>query len=807
MERRPKAISFFSSSFLIFRTGPLRCCRFHLLPSPSGSVVFKPSSMTRRSTRQPSPPHRAGRTVLAGLAVSALLIGVLVWWFLSSPAPPSRYLETANKPTSFVRESDAVVFARYGGSASCRECHARAFEAWAPSHHALAERLLNPALDREAFDPPRQIRHASQSSQSRLRDGRYEIMTRGADGQPHAFNPQHAIGVDPLVQYLFGTSNGLVQCTELAWDPARKEWFDVYGQEDRQPGEWGHWTGRGMTWNFMCASCHNTRFRRHYEPASDGYASTLVEAGVGCEACHGPMADHIAWQRAHPQKGAKDPTARRLTTNQMFEVCGTCHARRTDLTGDFVPGDQFADHFILTIVDDSDTYYPDGQVRDEDYEYASLLSSRMWVSGVRCVHCHDPHSGKTRLHGDALCLQCHSAPVPPAPKIDPARHSFHQPGTPGDRCVDCHMPLTAYMQRHLRHDHGFTIPDPQLTKEFGIPNACNRCHTNQIPDWSISWTEKWYSSRKDRASRSRARIVAAARAGADSAAPNLVGLLASETNPVWRASVSLLLRPWARLQSVTPALISASRDRDPLVRAMTARVLEGVIEHDTQARYAVESLLVDPLRVVRVQAAWALHSTVDTNSVAGQDMLVYLLNNMDHVSGAAQLGLFLADRGDTKAGLRQFETAIGWDSRSPGLRDSAAVLLSQLDRPAEAVAQLQEASRLAPKDAIFRFRLGLALNETDQLDQAVRALEEAVKLDPKFGDAWYNLGLGYARQHSLEAALDALQKAEHLNPASARVPLALASVLRQLGRTDEAQAAEQRARGLAQPKKGLKSSP
>ena len=34
------------------------------------------------------------------------------------------------------------------------------------------------------------------------------------------------------------------------------------------------------------------------------------------------------------------------------------------------------------------------------------------------------------------------------------------------------MPVTTYMQRHPRHDHGFTIPDPLLTKQFGTPNAC-----------------------------------------------------------------------------------------------------------------------------------------------------------------------------------------------------------------------------------------------------------------------------------------------------------------------------------------------
>ena len=50
------------------------------------------------------------------------------------------------------------------------------------------------------------------------------------------------------------------------------------------------------------------------------------------------------------------------------------------------------------------------------------------------------------------------------------------------------MPVTVYMQRHPRRDHGFTIPDPLLTKELNIPNACNRCHANQTTDWALKYT-------------------------------------------------------------------------------------------------------------------------------------------------------------------------------------------------------------------------------------------------------------------------------------------------------------------------------
>ncbi len=61
------------------------------------------------------------------------------------------------------------------------------------------------------------------------------------------------LGRAPSQQLLLPAPGGRWQPHELAYDPARKEIFNVFGEEGRQPGEWGHWTGRGMNWNSMCA--------------------------------------------------------------------------------------------------------------------------------------------------------------------------------------------------------------------------------------------------------------------------------------------------------------------------------------------------------------------------------------------------------------------------------------------------------------------------------------------------------------------------------------------------------------------------
>lgn len=700
----------------------------------------------------------------------------------------------AAAPRSPEPKSDAAVFAAYGTSPSCRSCHEEEYRNWESSHHARAERPIEAARDTSAFQPPQRIAHGTQHSEARLAGGRSELITQGLSGTNEAFAVARVIGVDPLLQYLIPVGNGRVQASELCFDPQRKEWFDVYGAEDRRPGEWGHWTGRGMNWNNMCATCHNTRARKNYDAATDGYRTTMAEPGVGCEACHGPMADHNAWQAKHPNQSG-DPTLRGWSRQQRFHTCAQCHARRAELTGEFQPGENFFDHHALTIPDETEVFYPDGQVREEDYEFTAFLGSKMHAAGVRCMDCHEPHTSKLRVPGNLMCLACHANTMTNgAPRIDPATHSRHRVGTSGDACTDCHMPTTVYMQRHPRHDHGFTIPDPRLTLELGIPNACNRCHTNQTADWSLAAITKWYGPRTNEQVRARATAIARARAGNAAAVPALVKMTATESNFFWRAVAVNLLREWADEPTVRDALVKSARDTNELVRARAMRALElYAADAGTPAGGALTAGLVDPVRNVRVDAAWARRRTVDTNSTAGRDLINSLRYNADQPAGAMQLGVFQLDRGDVAGAVESLRRAVSWDTNSAPLYDTLAVALSAQGRGAEAVTALEAACRHAPREAMYRYRLGLALNEVGRQMEAGQALEQAVKLNPQLAPAWYNLGLAYAAQNQLSLALEALVRAESADARSARIPYARATVLARLGRPDEARRAAQRA--------------
>ena len=748
------------------------------------------------------------------LLAAGVVAGIV--WLVVNPAHFGSNNNARSSATSFQLDDQSKVHAGYAGSASCKQCHEEAYNLWANSHHGLAERLPDASLDQSAFVPGHTFVHGTQQTSTRETNDHYEVTTAGLNSTQETFRVERIIAHSPLRQMLVEFPGGRLQATEAAFDPRSNEWFNVYGNEDRKPGEWGHWTGRGMNWNTMCATCHNTRVRKNYDTTNDVFRTAMTERGVGCEACHGPMKAHNDWQAANKNSRTKDPTLKKFSRDQMFDTCAACHSRRGEITGDPKPGDSFFDHHLLSTVDESDLFYADGQVRDEDYEVSAFLGSRMFHKGVRCADCHDFHSAKVRLPGNMMCMSCHGPGATNAPIINPVTHSHHKvfgfdasgvmtnndlttykPNAikeTGGECVNCHMPQTVYMQRHSRHDHGFTIPDPLLTKQFGIPNACNRCHTDKSTDWSLTHVEKWYGDKMNRPSRARAQTIARARNGESAARDALLKMLKTDEQDYWRAVAANMLERWVHETPVANALATKLSDTNALVRQNIIQTLATLGDNTTpEIHAALTNRLNDLSRNVRVVAAQSLAATISLDSLAASELRHMLDHNADQPAGQLQLGVFELSRGDATNALRHFQTAAKWDAFSPGIRHELAILLSQLGRPREALVELQEAVRLAPRDAEFRFKLALAWNELGESAKVLAELEEAVKLDPRHARAQYNLGLARNAARNPTGAIQALLAAETAEPRDAQIPYARATIHAQLGQMDAAKKAASRA--------------
>ncbi|MBX2797008.1 MAG: tetratricopeptide repeat protein [Myxococcales bacterium] len=631
-------------------------------------------------------------------------------------------------------------------SGVCQGCHLDATEAWRRSTHAVAEATI------------------VASSDPALADGGPWADQR--EGERTQLTVVRSIGDTPLRQYLVPLDDGRMQVTQAAWDPMREEWFDVF-DDDRQPGEWGHWTGGGMTWNSQCASCHNTGVRKGYDAATDTYATTMTEHGVGCEACHGDGSDHAS--------GGPPPE---VASERWLDVCASCHALRAELTGAFAPGEAFLDHFAPMVVDLTDRTWPDGQIRAEAFEYTAFVGSRMAQLGMTCLDCHDPHSGSLLRSGDALCTDCHAA-LP-----DFASHDRHETGV---GCVGCHMPTTVYMQRDPRHDHGFPVPSP--SGEPGAPDGCTHCHDDRDGGWARQQIRDWYGP-SDAARRARAEAVVAARSANAAARTVLQPLLADAEAPVgWRAAAASTLQPFLAEPEVREALVVALQDEAALVRFAAAGALVAA-GGDPEVAAALDQALADPVRAVRVQAARGrpVHDPSDPRMA---DYAAYLALNADQPTALQEAASWQLLQGRPAAAVRSLRRAVAMDERSAMLRDTLAVALSVAGDAAGATQQLQRATELAPDDAALWMRLALAQAGSGEPAAAATSLQTAAQLDPTFARAWYNLGLLQVQQGDAEAGVRSLQRATEEAPGDAELAYGLAATLWEQG---DAQRAVRQAR-------------
>jgi predicted CXXCH cytochrome family protein len=662
-------------------------------------------------------------------------------------------------------------------SGKCLDCHRQIADSWQGSHHALAHRDTGTPADGPAFaghdlkvgDASWKFSGGAAAPEIRWQD------LAAPQVKPVQQTPPMAIGYEPIVQYLLDAGKGRYQVPDMAWDPANEDWYSIYDDQNRRPHEWGHWTQRGMNWNSQCAYCHFTELKKGYDPEQDGYHTTWVEQGVGCAQCHGGTAEN------HPPGGCAIDPPRTFTVGQWTHTCATCHARREEFDEDFQPGDSFFDHFNLALPSQPGLWHPDGQQIDENYNFTSLQLSRMGHKGIGCTNCHDPHAatplgGRPAVESNALCMTCHAAGANQAVVIDPAKHLFHTPGTPGGRCVDCHMPKKTYMGRDPRSDHRFPSPDPLLTKELGTPNACNDCHADRGLDWQIQHVDAWYGEKMNKPSRARTRAIAAAQAGHGSLDALLAAFDAEEI-AAWKATLLRLMEPWTGDERVALRADRLVADPDPLARNAAAFILS----QRPDRQRAIEALLADPIKSVRFEAAWGALDRLPVQHPAVLEAAEIARHQSDQPAGAMRMARLAMHRRDSLEAEKWFKRAIDWDRSSAAPRRDFAVFLGGLGRARESVRWLDEAALLDPSNPDIPYLAALGVAELGDTAGAEARLRQALKLDPSFARAHYNLGLLLSGKNQDTEAIAALRRAEQLDPSDAGAPWARATIHYRLG--------------------------
>lgn len=695
------------------------------------------------------------------------------------PVAPQSQSETtaqlASVPAGVAR--DALGVALHDPNQACMDCHQDIAKEWQGSDHAFANRVFNMETFGHQFGDVSIHDSTAEGTRAGVdQEGAY-LLTKGASGELEKARPDMVLAHHPLNQLLIPFPGGRWQVTEVAWDTINHEWFNVYGYENREPHEWGYWTNRGMVWNAQCAVCHTTEYDKGYDLATDTYASTWTAHGITCIQCHGRMEKHSANPEAPVLADEK------LDAAGHFQTCLSCHSRREELTVQSVSGELYTDHYRLQLPVEDHLYYADGQIKDEVFVAASFLSSAMGDAGVQCRDCHNPHTGKTLVpaENNLLCLQCHAPPGRMgATMIDLATHSNHQSGSTGDMCVSCHMPETNYMVRDPRRDHGFHSPNPALTISHGIPNACNRCHADQTPEWAANWVQDWYGEvNEDRRERTL-QVDAAYHGNGDPA--RLVELARSESNAIWKAALIDLatraeLSP--RIQSLATEALAHPH---PLVRSVATRTLQNFPDSDL----AIRPLLDDPSRLVRIDAAWALQAESRMDRKAFAELRTYTDLHSDQPGGAMNQAQWAMTKGDFSSAEKWLKKAAEWDASSPLPLQNLGLFYNSRGRQQEALQAFTLAATRDPGNPTADYYAALIYAEQGQLDNAEARLTKALAADPEFARARYNLSLLQAQQMRVDDALTSMQRALEVEPENPEFLYAQATLLLRAGRQEDA---------------------
>jgi len=747
--------------------------------------------------------HRGLSAVAGALAVIGVAIGLLYPVLVKRKDTPSGGIGGAGASA-------------YVGAEKCKQCHEKEYQDWLGSNHQLAMQVATPQTVLGDFGNAR-FTYSGVTSQFFTKDGKFYVNTEGPDGKLQDYEIKYTFGVNPLQQYLIAFPDGRVQALSIAWDSRPKQqggqrWFHLYPKDRIRPGDELHWTDLEQNWNFMCAECHSTDVKKNYDLSTNTYKTTWSEISVSCEACHGAASEHVKWATEHRYEttgsvangllGSFDDRKDALwemnssTGNSVrsrpranadeVEMCGRCHARRSELSENWAPGESLLNTHRVALLDGG-LYTADGQMQGEVYNYGSFLQSKMFHEGVTCSDCHDPHTQKLRRAKEEVCGICHDLK-----KYGSTEHHHHKETTPEASCIACHMPVRTYMVLDPRHDHSFRVPRPDESVKYGTPNACNDCHKNQAFDWASKATDQWYGS-EHKGYQQYAQALTEARQQSLTAAVDLVKLANDPNTPnIVRATALTELVPYLDVDAYNAAK-TALQSPDPLLRLAAVDLVSTM---DAATRWQMLApLLADPVLAVRCAAANGVADALPENVTLEEkqafqkalaDLVATEKLNADRPEGHLSLGNLFARQGQMTEAEKEYKLAIQLFPLFIPAYVNLADLYRASQRDDEAERWLLEVQKHAPGNADVIHALALLRVRQHRMKESLDLLEKAAKLAPDNAHYTYVYGVGLYSAGKTAGSLEVLRKASDRFPANREILLGLASIAEESGDLAEA---------------------
>lgn len=561
------------------------------------------------------------------------------------------------------------------------------------------------------------------------RDGdAYYVLESYLQATPTRRRVDYTLGSRRVQHYLSRLDDGRIVVLPPSYDVLKKEWFHNLDIVDLEEAD----AVKVQVWNSNCYGCHVSGQQKNFDPASRGYATTWTDFGTSCERCHGPGEAHAAKYAALKKAGTPPSPStddrdtlivhpRRIDAETSTTLCAQCHSLRDITQPGFTGGSNYYDYFTPLLEyaqkrNHDPAWWRNGRPRRFSNEALAFWQSQCYFKGgAVCVSCHsDVHEPDIEKNPqlarkeEDLCAGCHRDIANQG-----SGHSHHQAGK-GDAqsvsCVSCHMPRTSISLRHRMPDHTISVPAPENTTRFGIPNACNECHQDKDAAWAERHLGSWFPGGRRRQTVGDA-LAFDLGARKDPSAVALLTRIAGDTTrpPLFRANALGYLREFND-PAATTALLKASADAHPAVRlsAMLSLTDQG---RRPEIRDAMLRGLQDARRTVRMASALGL-----LNAGSG-------LSLSPNVAGALETA------------MKDHATRARFLNEIPSAQLDLGKMYFLAGRWKDAEASMRDALRLDPKIAGGQYFLGLATIGQGKVAEGAAVLRKVDRNDPHRNDA------------------------------------------------------------------------
>lgn len=333
----------------------------------------------------------------------------------------------------------------YAGAASCRTCHQAVYDSFLLTSHQAATSTADLAHISGTFEEGKNVFSFNGNQQVKMeRRGSKLFQVLYVDGLEKEAHPfDIGFGKKNAQTWLYWKGNNTYQLP-VSYYTTVNNWGTSPGYSLQFPS-FDRLIGRN------CFECHSSNIGFLHSSDTNRSANSTPAireamdrktfiAGIDCERCHGPSAQHVRFHTTNPgqSQGRFVTRIMAMSRQQQLDACALCHAGndRVKLRTrfDFHPGDTLT-RFLGTPLDTIIKTEPDVHGN----QYGLLTESRCFTESVQltCNTCHDPHRdtpGNLALYS-SKCLGCHQQGTPSFCK---------ETTTPAavllKNCIDCHMP-------------------------------------------------------------------------------------------------------------------------------------------------------------------------------------------------------------------------------------------------------------------------------------------------------------------------------------------------------------------------------